>query len=478
MDMENCEFRESMEILGQITWREIKWFTASPEQIQLKKSMYGLYKDAASYYKSALKKNPQIKKYLTDRGMQESSIEKFHFWYADSGVGLYNYLREKWYEETLIADSQIFLDTRSKKDKFIGRVIFPIQNLRGDFVAFAGRITWSGEPKYINSPASKIYDKSAILYGLYDARNSITKQDFVIITEGYMDTIALHEAWYTNTVAISWTALTTKHIQMLSRLTHKIYLCFDNDKAGENATKSSLEILKNKGLEVKIIVLKWWKDPDEILKSGKDFQELIDNALSPIAFYIQTAEVNTQSIDEKKKFLTEVLSIVKSYSDNIEKDAYIKEISQLLWISVPIIYDELKKTKSEKLPQTQNQAQNLSQEDIAIGYILHDASFTKIIMDALVFPEALSPELTECMNDPEWFLEWLEIDKKSRYQALSISHSEQQETRDIQNFLKKLNLEHYKKLAKNLKIEMQQGNGEALKNYTQVLQKAKEHQLK
>lgn len=268
MDMENCEFREAVQMLGSITGREVQGFHQDKEKIEIQKNLYGLYKDARNYYAQALEKNPEIKKYIMDRGLTQEDIATFHFGYADSGVGLYNFLKEKGYDDTILGQSQIFLDVKARKDKFIGRVIFPIQNLRGDFVAFAGRIVGKGEPKYLNSPASDIYDKSSILYGLYSARSTITKKDQIILTEGYMDTIALHKAGFTQTVAVSGTALTEKHITILKRLTHKVYLCFDNDAAGEQATRNSLELLKNNGLEVRIIILKDAKDPDEYLKAG------------------------------------------------------------------------------------------------------------------------------------------------------------------------------------------------------------------
>lgn len=339
MDMENCEFREAVQMLGSITGREIQGFTENKEKIQIKKNLYSLYKDATNYYKNALQWNPEIKKYLMDRGMSSEDIESFHFWYADSGVWLYNYLKEKWYEDEQIEQSAIFLDIRQRKDKFIGRVIFPIQNLRWDFVAFAGRIVWQGEPKYLNSPASDIYDKSSILYGLYEARKTITKVDHIIITEWYMDTIALHRYWFFQTVAVSGTALTEKHITIIKRLTHKVYLCFDNDKAWEQATRNSLELLKNNGLEVKIIHIVWSKDPDEYLESGKDFQILIDTALSPIAFFIKKNNYNLSSIDEKKKFLTEIFEIIANYSDSIEQDNYLKELASMSQTPLKIIYE-------------------------------------------------------------------------------------------------------------------------------------------
>ena len=139
MDIENCEFKEAIEILGSFTGIKVN-SNFDKEKFETKKNLYSLYKDAVNYYKDALKNYPEMRKYLMDRNLTSETIEKFHFWYADSGLNLYNYLRNKWYDDALIEESKIFLDVRGRKDKFINRIIFPIQNQRWDFIALAGRI--------------------------------------------------------------------------------------------------------------------------------------------------------------------------------------------------------------------------------------------------------------------------------------------------------------------------------------------------
>lgn len=481
MDIENADFREAVEILWQITGKEVTGFSSqTKEQIQAKKNIYSLYKDATNYYKQALTRNPQIQSYLTDRGLDASSIAKFHFWYADSWVSLYNYLKEKWYSDEEIQSSQIFLDVKQKKDKFIGRIIFPIQNLRWDFVAFAGRIVWQWEPKYLNSPASKIYDKSSILYWLFDARSSITKEDYIIITEWYMDTIALHEAGYTNTVAVSGTALTEKHIQIIKRLTKKIYLCFDNDKAWETATKSSLEILKNKDTEVKIILLEWGKDPDEILKKGKDFTKMIEHAVSPIHFFIKKSKIDITSIEEKRKFLGEILGIIKSYSDEIEKDSYIKEVAKLLNISINIIYDEYKKTKIPRNEPTENkETKTIKIEDFLLAYIHEKPELIDFFKEQILFPEWLWRDSQECLKDHKDFFTNLDIEKKEMIKALQVKILENRTLEEsLESFTKRLNTDLYKKISSQLKNQMQNGDTQALILYNTILQKAKSHGIK
>lgn len=484
MDMENCEFREAMQVLGNITGREIQGFTEDKEKIEIKKNLYSLYRDATNYYKTALEKHPEVKKYLIDRGLSPEDIDKFHFWYSDNWLALYSYLKEKWYEDELIEKSHIFLDVRSKRDKFIGRIIFPIQNLRWDFVAFAGRIIWKGEPKYLNSPASDIYDKSSILYGLYDARNTITKVDYIIITEWYMDTIALHRAGFLQTVAVSGTALTEKHITILKRLTHKVYLCFDNDKAWEQATRSSLELLKNKGLEVKIITLDWGKDPDEALESGIDFNILIENALSPIAYLIEKNKYNLDSLDEKKKFLSEIFEIIHNYSDSIEQDNYLKEVANISNTPLKIIYEMFSKRNTPKKQVVENSSsQQITSDDIIIWYIYDDPTHIDLIKQNIIFPEWISISLQKALEDSQIFFNALDLQNQEKYKAVSFQNMEkilswEEHKQAIIKICHQINRNSYKKLSEIYKSAMNNGDTEALQKYSLLLQEAKKHNIK
>jgi len=429
MDIENCEFKESVEILWNITGKKVKGFNINPEAIKLKKSIYGLYKDASSYYKSALDKHPDIKQYLLNRWILEETIKKFHFGYSDSGISLYNYLKEKWYDDKVIDSSNIFLDIRTKKDKFINRIIFPIQNLRGDFVAFAGRII----------------DQ------------------------------------------VSGTALTEKQLQILKRLTKKLYLCFDADKAWENATRLSLEMMKNKWFEVKVVILKWGKDPDEIIKSGKDFAVMIKNALSPIGYYIEKSNFDTDSIDEKKKLLSEALWILKSYSDVIEKDTYLKEISKKLNIDIKIIYDAFNKIhlKRERKELKVDKTNSYSPEDMAIAYIIHDKSLASKLYEKLVFKEEISLHLQKAVDEPDTFLWSLELEKKEFFRGLSlkIEDQEQRENSEVrektlEKLIDKINKDTYKRLTEKLKKLMQEWDMSAFEKYSATVKKAKENRIK
>lgn len=487
MDIENCTFKEAIEILGQITGIKVN-SNFNKEKFEEKKNLYSLYKDATNYYKNALKNYPEIKKYLYERWLNEEIINNFNIWYSDSWVELFSYLKAKWYDEKIIFDSQIFLDIKSKKDKFIWRIIFPIQNSRWDFVAFAWRIINSWEPKYLNSPASKIYDKSNILYNLFNARQAITKEDFVIICEWYMDVIALNKAWFINSVAVSWTALTEKHLTLIKRLTKKVFLCFDWDSAWQKATDLSLEKMKNEGFEVKIISLTWGKDPDEIIKSWKDFSEFIKNALSPIWYFIKKSKFNTESIEDKKELLENALELIKSYSDNIEKDFYLKELSKLLEIRENIIYDRYNKIKFKFQASEEESLKiknSISSEEMIIAYSLLDEKNLDFFKKNIIFEKYLSKDLKEIFEN------WIEkinnfpLDKKEKIKWISLKIEDSENFRnsmkkeeELQKIIFWLNREIFQKISEKLKKQMNSWDNNALLEYSKIISKAKKIWLK
>ena len=488
MDIENADFKEAVEILSQITWIKVKWIDVKEEK--LNKNIYWIFKDIVNYYKNSLEKNIEIKKYLFDRWLNDESIKTFQFWYADSWIELYWYLKEKWYEDDLISETNVFNDIKTKKDKFIGRVIFPLKNPRWDIVWLAWRIINAWEPKYLNSPASKIYDKSAILYWLFEARNEITKKDFIIITEWYMDTISLQQAGYKNTVCVSGTALTEKHIWIIKRLTKKIYLCFDGDKAWVNATELAIEMLKNKDLEVKIIILEWWKDPDEIIKKWINFQDFIDNALSPIWFVLKNIK-ETWSINDKKEILKKVLNLIKSYQDNIEKDYYLKEVSEKLDIKLDLIYLEYNKTRISKDEWVEYKInkKNITSQDLIIGFLIKYPEKIKEAFELIKHKDYIWKYLSKILENWSQEVNNFDIETKNFYLSLAQNDerleieaqlesvwnfkSDAKINDDFKKIIEKLNNDLFKKAESELKEKIKSWDLEALKKYNELVQNKK-----
>jgi len=484
MDIENCDFKEAIEILGNFTGIQVNT-NFDKQKFKIQKNIYSIYKAAVNYYKKTLKDYPEIKKYLMDRWLTSEIIDKFNFWYSNSWVELYNYLKEKWFDDKLIEQSAIFVNLKNRKDKFINRIIFPIQNIRWDFVAFTARIIWEWTPKYINSPASKYYDKSSILYWLFEAKTSITKKNFIIITEWQMDTISLQSAWFLNTVAISWTALTEKHLTIIKRLTKKIYLCFDWDQAWEKATKLSLEIMKNKDFEVKIISIGAGQDPDEIIKSWWNFQEYIDIALSPIWYYIEKSNFDITSIEDKKELLIQLIDIVKSYSNSIEKDFYLKEISKLLDLNSNIVYDTFNKTKFRVKLNDEINNNTISIEELAIWYILIDEKNINVLLNNIIFKDNISKNLKNFLDNWKSVLSNIDLDSKEKYRwiSLKIEEANKEKTpenidKEIIQISKSINKSIYKTQYNKLKNKMKSWDTNAFLKYSELVKKAKELWIK
>jgi DNA primase len=219
----------------------------------------------------------------------------------------------------------------------------------GHTVGFTARVLTDALPKYLNSPASSIFDKSSILYGLHLAKQSISKTGEVFIVEGQMDTVMLHQAGVDNTVGISGTALTKEHIRLLRRFARVVYIALDSDNAGVKATFSSIENLLGEDIEIRIIQIPNGKDPDEYIKSGGDFLALRASSLSVIDFFLKEGnrEYDTTTIIGRKQLIRKCLEVVARLTSQIEIDLYMQEISQKIGITRDVLYAEYKTIQRE-----------------------------------------------------------------------------------------------------------------------------------
>lgn len=349
-EIEKIPYWEAVQKLAIEAWIELKT-DFYKEHNENRWDLYEMHKIVTDNYADELfKEENKIKlKYLLDRWLSIETIKNFRLWYSWDPRTLFYKLKEKWYTEKDIIDSWIFVS--AFRDKFFWRIVFPISNFTGNVVWFTWRVLDNSLPKYLNSPATKIFDKSSILYGLNLAKSEISKRWYVIIVEWQMDTISLHQAWFHNTVAISGTALTLEQIKLLKRLTKKIYLSLDYDSAWINATFASLDSTTNEDVDIKIINFWEYKDPDEYLKSGNDFNDAIKNALSPISFYLRewSKKYDTDSIQGKKLLVKDIFQFLKKITSRIEIDLHIKEISNLLGLSMEVLYEEFKNTRLNKV---------------------------------------------------------------------------------------------------------------------------------
>lgn len=348
MEIEKIEFREAASILAKEVGIELKTDFAR-ESREKWEDIYALYREATSWYHEALflPENNGALLYIQKRWLSLETLKKFEIGFSSSPRDLLFVLREKGFVPKFIIDSWLFVS--ETRDKFFGRLIFPIKNALGHTIAFTGRaLSDDIQPKYLNSPASSIFDKSSVLYGFNLAKQIIAKSWEVYIVEWQMDTIALHQAGVENAVGISGTALTKDHIRILKRFAHTVYLSLDSDDAGVKATFSSIENLLNEDLEIRIIRIPNGKDPDEFVKSGWNFWVLKNDALSVIQFYLLEGkrEFDIAWIVWKKKLAEKCLSIISLLKSQIEIDIYLKQVSSHLDIWMDILYTEYKKIKN------------------------------------------------------------------------------------------------------------------------------------
>lgn len=361
MEIEKIEFREAAAILAKEAGIEMNT-NFSREKSENGQDIYALYREATEWYHRMIfhTENEKSLNYLLNRWITRETIERFKLGFSSSPRDLLYFLREKWFDQKFLIDSGLFVN--ESRDKFYGRIIFPIANTMWHTVAFTWRVMDDSLPKYLNSPASHIFDKSSILYGLHLAKQSISKKWEVYIVEWQMDTIALHQAWVENTVGISWTALTKEHIRILRRFATTIYLSLDSDNAWIKATFASIENLLNEDIEIRVIHIPNGKDPDEYTKSGGDFWSLRESSLSVVDFYLREwgREYDIDTLVWKKKLTEKCLEVVARLWSQVEVDFYLREISRGLGVSMDALYEEYKKlrirVKREKWKEKNNTA--------------------------------------------------------------------------------------------------------------------------
>lgn len=365
MEIEKIDFREAASILAKEAGIEMSTNFAR-EKAENWQDIYALYREATDWYNRSLfyTENERSLTYLIQRGIKRETIERFKLGYSGSPRDLLYFLKEKWFDSKFLIDSGLFVS--ESRDKFFGRIVFPIANTMWHTVAFTGRVMDDSLPKYLNSPASHIFDKSSILYWLHLAKQAISKSSEVYIVEWQMDTITLHQAGIENAVWISGTALTKEHIRILRRFATTVYLSLDSDNAWVKATFASIENLLNEDIEIKIIHIPNGKDPDEFIKTGWDFRTLKDSSLSVVDFYLREwgREYNIDTLVWKKKLTEKCLEVVARLGSQVEVDFYIQEISRWLSVSMDALYAEYKKIRirvrneKSKVDTVENQKTN------------------------------------------------------------------------------------------------------------------------
>ncbi|MGM0368820.1 MAG: DNA primase [Bacillota bacterium] len=363
MEIEGLTFTEAIEFLADranIDLPEENNSQARKRKVSERKKLLQIHKLATQFYNYLLLESDfgqEAYDYLLGRGFDEDVIEKFQLGFApDRWQGLYKFLSDKGYSDQVLAKSGLVLprkNTDGYYDRFRNRVMFTIFDHRHQAIGFGGRVLSSEQqPKYLNSPQTQLFDKSQNLYGLNWAKESMRKTGEAIITEGYTDVITAAQHGIENVIASLGTALTSQQAKLLNRYVDRVYIAYDSDIAGAKATLRGLDVLKEAGLEVKVISLGVDQDPDEYIKElGKsEFMKTKENSTSLIQFKIdQTVnQKKLANVDDRVNAVQNLLPIIDSIEDQVEKDEYIKKIAEKLQIRIEVLRAELKKYKKTK----------------------------------------------------------------------------------------------------------------------------------
>ena len=349
MEYENFSFPEALKYLAERAGMELPEEELNEEAkraMDEKARLREMNKLSANYFYYLLhsKRGQKGLAYLKDRGITDATIKHFGLGYADIyNDDLYRFLKSKGYSDEELKDSALVTidERRGGSDKFWNRVMFPIMDVNNRVIGFGGRVMGDGSPKYLNSKETKLFDKSRNLYGLNFARSSRKKE--IILCEGYMDVISMHQAGFTNAVAALGTAFTSGHGTLLKRYTENVILSFDSDEAGQRAILRAIPILKEAGLTVRVLDLTPYKDPDEFIKGlgAQALEERIRKAMSSFMFQVKVAagRYDQDDPESKTQFQHEAAKLLATIEEPLERKNYIEAVSREYYIGAKDLED-------------------------------------------------------------------------------------------------------------------------------------------
>ncbi len=443
MKREGLDFGQALRLLASKTGISLTTTLGHKKQTESKEKerLFEINEAAAEYYHHVLldaASGEIASKYLKKREIVSETIKKFQLGYSPEGwENLKNYLKDRGYKETEILAAGLLVEKEegTNYDRFRNRLIFPIKNVQGKVLGFGARALDESLPKYINSPQTAIFDKSSILYGIDRAKTAIRQNDLAIITEGYMDVITAHQYGWENVVASMGTAITDKQLAILKSLTTNLILALDADIAGVEAITRSGEVIDKalnvpalfygwvkyedaRNAEVKIAVLPYGKDPDEVIKEDISlWQRLITNAKPMVDFIFEavTNKVDLTSARDKTSVIDKLLPLLSEMKDPLRQAHYVERLARLLNVEQRVLADTLRKYKIDEQKKTRDKHLNYPK-------LLPLNSYTSSPLEQfflallLQHPELksktveLSSDCFECSENRILFQKWQESD--------------------------------------------------------------------
>lgn len=356
MKIENLDYVEAVKFLAQRAGMEMPENTYDDSLSKLRMRIYEANREAARFFHATLLSQRGLSglNYLRGRALSDRTIRHFGLGFADDDWNsLCNHLKNKGFSEYEIYSANLAFKRKNGNgiyDRFVNRVMFPIIDLRGNVIAFGGRIMTDEKPKYLNTSDTPVFKKSENLFSLNNAKSSGTRT--LILCEGYMDVIALNQAGFTNAVATLGTALTNEQAVLMKRYADEVIICYDADGAGQKATARAIDILRNAGLPIKILTVPSGKDPDEFIRSKGEngpaaFKLLIEKCGNDIEYRLMKLKenYNLNTTDGKVAFLNEAVKIVATIESPIERDVFASKLCAELEIDKNAFLEQISKVK-------------------------------------------------------------------------------------------------------------------------------------
>lgn len=357
-EMEGLDFREALKMLAERAGVELKRYTPeSAVSKSEKERIFEALEDATKFFEKQLASNAPAHDYLKSRGLSEETIASWNLGYAPAEWrALYNHLLDEGHSEEILLKAGLIkrVDAGSGKnpyDVFRDRLIFPLRDQGGRVIAFSGRaLAKDAMPKYLNSPDTVVFTKHDVLYGLDKAKDKIRRKDYTVLVEGQIDLVLSHQVGVDNTVASSGTAFTTNHLERLKKLSKRILLAFDGDKAGHAAAEKSAELAMGLGLEVKIARLPEGDDPAEVAKSSPEkWKNILREAKPAIEHFLDLIQEGEKDPRKVSKLIgAKILPLISLLESSMEKSHFISLIAKRTGIKEEIVWEDLRKSRSPR----------------------------------------------------------------------------------------------------------------------------------
>ncbi len=373
MEIEGLDYPDAVRFLAKRAGMEVPDDGGYQSTYRRQERLWALSKDAARYFHAKLSEDcgREAREYLARRGVSKGTVTRFGLGYAPEGWGnLIDAMTAKGYEKQDLLDAGLALKSREKGtvyDRFRNRLMFPIIDVRSNVIGFGGRVMDDSTPKYLNSPETIIFNKRKNLFAMNVAKK--TKQGRIILTEGYMDAIALHQYGFDCAVASLGTSLTEEQAHLLSKYTGQIVLTYDGDEAGQNATKRAIPILEKAGLQVRVLRMQGAKDPDEFLKKyGADrFKVLLDGSQSQMEYRLGSllGRYHLERDEERVEFLQEAAKLIASLPSPVEREIYGARAAEAAGITAEAMKLEVGKAFKRRVAyeKKQEERKNLAPAD-------------------------------------------------------------------------------------------------------------------